>query len=430
MAGTSVDRTGFLCAFGSCSMRGVDAKRSWASARLGWPPPARLAPTPTPTASTPVAPTQSRSPEVRPATSVLQVSTREMPYLRDHCFFRQRADWPDEDDRWPVVPGTTIVQHMVDIAEKANPGLVVTVVEEVRLLEWLPATPPVEVTVEVSVAGPDLLEIRFGRYARARLRLAVRFPAAPARWPMSPERRPDVTAEYLYEGRMMFHGTQFRGVTDLSGMAEQHVRGTITTPSAPGALLDNFGQLFGAWIIVQHPERSHVLPVQIDSIQWFGRQPGPGTPVECLVRILSVSDSWVACEAQLTMDGRVLAQIGGWRDRRFDQDRRAQAAQCYPEYEAISSQDPAGWSLASRTWNDQSTQMFVMRTYLGAAERETYAGYPAEEQGDWLLLRIAVKDAVRRRLWDRAEAGAIFPAELQVEDAGPGEVRAAPTGQC
>ncbi|MBY8854032.1 hypothetical protein K7G98_39715, partial [Saccharothrix sp. MB29] len=40
------------------------------------------------------------------APRVLRIDLADMPYLRDHCFFRQRPGWPDDADRWPVVPAT------------------------------------------------------------------------------------------------------------------------------------------------------------------------------------------------------------------------------------------------------------------------------------------------------------------------------------
>ncbi|MYZ14967.1 hypothetical protein GT038_16465, partial [Streptomyces sp. SID337] len=40
----------------------------------------------------------------------------------------------------------------------------------------------------------------------------------------------------------------YQGVTELTGIGDHHVRGTNTTPAAPGALLDNVGQLLGRWI--------------------------------------------------------------------------------------------------------------------------------------------------------------------------------------
>ncbi|MBP8539938.1 acyltransferase domain-containing protein, partial [Streptomyces sp. MK37H] len=83
-----------------------------------------------------------------PHTHDLRVSTETMPYLRDHCFFPQRPGWPDEPDRWPVVPATTIVQHLMDTAERtAGNNLVAVAVHGARFDQWVTASPPTTVQV-------------------------------------------------------------------------------------------------------------------------------------------------------------------------------------------------------------------------------------------------------------------------------------------
>jgi phosphopantetheinyl transferase len=56
-----------------------------------------------------------------------------------------------------------------------------------------------------------------------------------------------------------------------------------------------------------------------------------------------------------------------------------------------------------------------MRNQLGGIERKQYDRHPPRGKRQWLLGRIAVKDAVRRWLWDSG-AGDIYPAEIQVHN--------------
>ncbi|WP_209439006.1 type I polyketide synthase, partial [Streptomyces durhamensis] len=101
----------------------------------------------TPSAAAP-APTGPTGPTI-----TVHVSPRTMPYLLDHCFFPQRPGWPDVEDRWPVVPATTIVQHMMDAAETAAPGLRAIAVHEARFDRWLTATPPTDLQITVTPAS-------------------------------------------------------------------------------------------------------------------------------------------------------------------------------------------------------------------------------------------------------------------------------------
>jgi acyl transferase domain-containing protein/phosphopantetheinyl transferase len=362
------------------------------------------------------------APQTRPTAApcardtVLRISTETMPYLRDHCFFFQREDWPDEDDRWPVVPAATLIQHMIDVAEQTMPGRHARAVHDVRLHRWLVAVPPVDVPVTAVAEGPDRVRVSLGQYCQAVVELGTRLPDAPPReWSVDPsaERVPDITAEELYRQRWMFHGPHFQGVTELSAVGERHLRGVITTPEAPGGLLDNVGQLLGYWVKSTERARPVVFPWRMRQIRFFGPYPAPGTSLDCTVRIRSVSDTTVEADMELTHNGRLWARLDGWQDYRFDVDADADAVQRFPEHQTLSRFRSGGWALLFERWSGVSSRDIVMRIYLGAAERADYDRCSPRVRRQWLLGRIAVKDAVRRWLWDHG-CGPIFPAEIRV----------------
>ncbi|MFJ9567806.1 beta-ketoacyl synthase N-terminal-like domain-containing protein [Streptomyces fuscichromogenes] len=373
---------------------------------------------PAPTAPRPAA---LQPPAVRPApaasrTTTLQVSPEAMPHLLDHCFFPQRPDWPDTEDRWPVVPATTIVQHMTDAAEDAT-GLRAVAVHGARFDRWLTATPPVDVPVAVTPERPGRFSVTFGPTARAVIELAPRYPAPPAAPapPPTPERTPDHTAAELYSERWMFHGPAFQGVTELTAIGDRHVRGVITTPTAPGALLDNVGQILGYWIMATRTERTVVFPVQMREMRFHGPHPAPGTEVGCLVRITSLTDTVLEADVELTVGDRVWARIDGWQDRRFDNDPHTRPVERFPERNTLSEARPGGWTLLHERWPDLASRELIMRNSLGGAERSEYAARPPRGRRQWLLGRIAAKDAVRQLLWQHGE-GPVFPAELRVRN--------------
>ncbi|MGA5037280.1 beta-ketoacyl synthase N-terminal-like domain-containing protein [Streptomyces capoamus] len=351
-------------------------------------------------------------------TTTLHVSARSMPHLLDHCFFPQRPGWPDLEDRWPVVPATTIVRHMMDAAETAAPGLRAVAVHGARFDRWLTAEPPVDVPVTVAPDPDrpgDRVTVTFGPTARAVVELAPHHPAPPPPGvlPAGPERVPDHTAAQLYRDRWMFHGPGFQGLSELTALGERHVRGVITTPAAPGALLDNVGQLLGYWIMATRTERTVVFPVQLGEARFHGPHPEPGTRVHCLLRITSLTDTVLEADAELTVGGRVWARLTGWQDRRFDNDPTTRPVERFPERHTLSTALPGGWTLVHERWPDLASRELIMRNSLGGAERAAYAERPPRGRRQWLLGRIAVKDAVRHRLWQQGE-GPVFPAELRV----------------
>jgi phosphopantetheinyl transferase (holo-ACP synthase) len=213
----------------------------------------------------------------------------------------------------------------------------------------------------------------------------------------------------------MFHGPAFQGVTELTAIGESHVRGVITTPPAPGALLDNVGQLLGYWIMATRTERTVVFPVQMRHMRFYGPHPRPGTDVECLVRITSLTDTLLEADVQLVVAGEVWAELTGWQDRRFDNDPQTRPVERFPERNTLSQARPGGWSLLHERWPDLASRDLIMRNSLSGAERSEYERHAPRGRRQWLLGRIAAKDAVRQWLWDHGE-GPVFPAEIRVRN--------------
>ncbi|MBH1932965.1 polyketide synthase dehydratase domain-containing protein [Streptomyces sp. AV19] len=353
---------------------------------------------------------------------VVEADADHMPYLLDHCFYRQRPGWPELADRWPVVPATTIVQLLLDAVGAAGTPVAV---RDARFLEWAVASPPVAVELTVT-AGQDRdgwHRAAFGRYARADIRTAADHPEPPVPWACDgPEAAPSVSAREMYERRWMFHGPRFQGVTDIVALGERHVRAVLTCLDAPGALLDNVGQLLGYWLMATGVERVDVLPVGVREIVLHGPRPSCGSRVACDLRITRITDRLVEADAQLVHEGRVWAGIRGWRERRFDSNPTTLAVQRKSDRHTLSAPQPGGWQLVFDHWPDPFSLELMMRCQLAGEERAAYASRPMQGRRQWLLGRIAAKDAVRRHLWGHGE-GPVFPGEVRVRNEPSGRPR-------
>lgn len=395
------------------------------------PPAPRSGPTaPSPAASSPAVPPSAppppavvRAPDLATVPAALRIDVARMPYLLDHCFFRQRPGWPDEADRWPIVPATTVIDHLVRIAEQAVPAPAadgarrVAAVHGVRLQRWIEAMPASDVPVSVRRRGPDRIEVGLTGFAGAEVEFASGPAAPPAVWPVDKagERVPALTAEQLYSERWMFHGPAFQGVTELTAIGDRHVRGVLTAPGAPGALFDNVGQLLGYWIMATLTERTTVFPVGMTRIDFYGPEPAAGTALDCHIRLREVTPITVTADIQLVHAGRVWAACTGWTDRRFDTDPGIRLVDRFPGRNTLSQARPEGWQLVHERWPDLATRDLIMRNMLGGAERDRYASRPPTRRRGHLLGRIAAKDAVRRLLWAEG-AGDIYPAEIALHN--------------
>jgi phosphopantetheinyl transferase len=345
-----------------------------------------------------------------------------MPYLADHCFYRQPDGWPEPADRYPVVPLTTVLELMADAARALRPGRTVVGVRDVRALRWLAVAPPVTVTTSASLSPDGNVTVVLDGYARGTVLLADGYPAPPdgPDRPLRGDYPCEVTAATLYGDRWMFHGPQFQGVAELGPIGDDGIRGVLAASSAPGALLDNAGQLLGFWIMKRMSRNRLAYPAAVEQVRWYGPQPGPGEQTSCTVRIVSVTATEVVADLELRrMDGRLWARIDLWRARRFDTDDVTWPVFLFPERNRIAQRQPGGWYLVRDRWPDPATRELFMRRYLSAAERTDYQRRTPRAARQWLLGRIAVKDAVRQRLWD-AGAGPTFPIEVTVSNDSSG----------
>jgi hypothetical protein len=220
--------------------------------------------------------------------------------------------------------------------------------------------------------------------------------------PLQDGRPCPVQPHEFYRDRWMFHGPRYQGVAELGPIAEGGMDGVLVALDAPGALLDNAGQLMGFWVLVHTSEDRFAFPFQIERIEWFGAEPPAGTRVHCAVRVDSLAESSVRARLELRVDGRLLARVRGWEDRRFETTERSWDVFMRPQTALLA----------------EPGRELVMRRYLAAQEREEYAGVPLNAQNEWLLERIAAKDAVRRWLFEH-ERGPVYPQQVRVRP-GPG----------
>ncbi|MFJ4780066.1 beta-ketoacyl synthase N-terminal-like domain-containing protein [Streptomyces sp. NPDC088762] len=350
-------------------------------------------------------------------THTLHLSLAALPYVRDHCVYLQPDGWPEDSDRFPVVPMTTMLELAADAARRyAPPGLAVVGYEDVRALRWLPVEPAVDIEATVRGDGPGRYRVGLGEYASVVVLLGDRYgqPPAPDTTPLRDPGPAPVSAEALYRDRWMFHGPRFAAVHEVRTVGSDGIQGVLRALPDPGALLDAAGQLFGHWMQLRLPVDRLVFPATVDRIRYSGPPPAPQELVSATARIREVHDVTVRGDVELRRaGGEVWALIEGWTYRRFGADERVWPMKFTPEVCGIGEPQPAGWCLARRRWSDPASQELVMRRYLGAAERAVYERLSPRARAPWLLGRIAAKDALRHLLWD-AGAGPVFPAEVPI----------------
>ena len=390
------------------------------------------APAPAVTApAAPPAPAPAAPPPAAPAvpgavgtvrTTVLRAGLDTMPYLMDHAFNPQPAGWPQVADFNPVVPAATIMQHMIDAVQASFPGMRVLEVAHARFLTWVLVVPPVDVDIHVKRVASGQFDVAFGGYARATIHAAARYPDPPPVWHEDPatEHPSPLSVADMYARRVMFHGPQYRGVEAVHAVSDRHIRGRLRAPVPPGALLDSGLQLIGNWTHVTLPSRNVMFPTSFGSIRYYGPTPSPGTEVECVTRIHTVTERSVVGNIQYAAGGRVWAEVTDCTTRRFDSHPRSRAAETAPGHNAFAVRQPEGWVASFDYWPDPASQNSIVSLVLGADGYAEYDRQPVVSRKGWLLSRLAVKDVVRYHLWDQDPDREVFPIEVSVSDGADG----------
>jgi hypothetical protein len=215
----------------------------------------------------------------------------------------------------------------------------------------------------------------------------------------------------------MFHGPAYQGLAELHGIGERHIRGDLVVPPAPGALLDNIGQLLGCWLMATQSDGLLAFPRSIGRITWHRTEPGPGARVSALAAVRLPRPDILEMDAEVVHDGRVVVRIERWQDVRFPCDRAAHLVYAFPDRHRLSDEHEGGWTSVTDRWPGVAARDIYAGIYLNAEERAAFITCPPQRQRGWLLERIAIKDAVRVRL---AADGvdAVYPAEIHVHEDG------------
>ena len=287
-----------------------------------------------------------------------RVSVESHPYLLDHCFYRQPTGWLEVSDRYPVVPMTLSLQWLCDAAEKVAGGQPVRVLEEVRALRWLAVAPPVEIVLRAQAPELGRTAVSLDGYAQATAVLGEAGDKAIGRWlPPPPLEAPTalpIQVENLYRDRWMFHGPSYQGVHKLLGWGPDGIDGDLVVPEAPGALLDNAGQLFGLWVMLRTEVDRLALPVKLDRVELFGPAPRPGDIVHCAVRIHRLHRSRSPGKS-LALAGRrppLLPHHSAGRTVASTATPRLWEVLRWPERELLALPRPRGYLLVTDAWRN------------------------------------------------------------------------------
>lgn len=368
----------------------------------------------------------------------------------------------------PVVPLTISMEMVAEVTALLVPGKVVTGMRELRAYRWITLErgqvtlelaakikASTESAVEVNVQMHEVKEDEGTETARvgpvlveATVLFGGGYPEAPPAkdLPLRGGRPSRWTPDRLYaEG--MFHGPTLQGVTSVDRWGEDGAQATLSvlpreglfrsTPDpvflADPVLLDAVGQLVGYWAAEHLETGFNVFPYRLEALSLYGPALPVGTRMRCRARCALFGEHGVRSDFEVVgADGRLWARLTGWEDRRFELPSAFYRLRIAPrdatlgrpwlapiapfsstkylECCRIDGFSPEFFEAHTGIW-----QQVLAHLVLSRCEREVWRGLngPPKRRTEWLLGRVAAKDAVRLYL-KRRYGMAICPADVEI----------------
>lgn len=379
--------------------------------------------------------------------ALCQLDLSEDIFLKDHTLGRSISLEDNELLALPIVPLTISMEILAEAAAYLLPDQKVVGMRNVRAYRWI-LLEETSVTLQVVAArkpAPNDQEVEVylreaddgttAKYSKTpiiegTIVFASTYPSPPEAPPDTPPtKRPSRwTPDQLYtEG--MFHGPTFRAVISVDYSGKNNTVATLQAlPTSqlfrsspdPGfvaepIILDAAGQLVGFWAM-EHLETGFVVfPFRLEALNLYGPPLHSPEKAQCQASIELIDGRCVRSNIDIIgPDRRLRLQLVGWEDKRFDLPGHFYRFLLSPRDVALSE----SWTTPLNGFQEREAfqccrvmgfpdeffelhgelwEKVLAHLILGRTERQIWRRMkgPKKRRVEWLLGRIAVKDAVR-----------------------------------
>lgn len=381
----------------------------------------------------------------------------------------------------PVVPMTFSLELMAEAARLLSPGLVVTAIRNVQLVQWLAfdedLPPTIELTARIVQSDETSaeLEVRISDLgflgeepktgvkgdltAVATVEMRDRYPTPPPveDFPLTGERPCYISLDVLYKN--LFHGELFQGVVSLDRFGEEGIQGQVRVLPRENIFRSNPDPQFvldpvlmdvgmhplAGWHLEQPDQSGRILlPYELGEIRFFGPRPEVDTEMTSRGRIEHESsrrfthsvefvgpNNRMWCTMERLKYWRFYLPFGefnfhGPKHDYFLSDNWSEAIADFEEKESACCVG----LLPPRDLEAPGMMLASARVTLTAEELQTFRrlDLPDAKKSEWLFGRMAAKDAVRI-LWRQRIGERTVPADIAIDPDELGKPIASPVGQ-
>jgi 3-oxoacyl-(acyl-carrier-protein) synthase/phosphopantetheinyl transferase/malonyl CoA-acyl carrier protein transacylase len=363
--------------------------------------------------TSPAAPPLVVTPVRMPFTKAMDITLENCPYLVDHSLLRQPKGWPCVDDMDPVIPMTMIFEMFGEIAAEQAPAERVHKILNIKVFQWMNVAKPFRETITGEWKAEHLVYLNLERFANAEVLLNTE-PVTPAgrNFDIGESLNIDRTATQIYEEHM-FHGPGYQGIRKLTKVGEKGITGIIEGGSGKGSLLDNAGQLFGLWLQLTLTKDRIAFPVKIQEIEFFGEMMDQQGTFECTCLLTELNDEFATADFVMKRDNQVWAIVTGWQNRRLEIDEALWKVSMSPLHNRLSEEVAPGVFLFHNAYTRVVSWDFILKRYFNQEEKKHHLSLLPNKRKEWIISRVAVKDAVRNLLSQQKNA-ACYPISFEI----------------
>jgi acyl transferase domain-containing protein/phosphopantetheinyl transferase len=387
-------------------------------------------------------------------TALRELSLENDLYLRDHALGGQVSFTCPELRPLIVLPLTMSMEILAEAAAALMPAKVLVGMRGVQARHWIQVDDS-PAHLQISARRTNSLnevsvQVRTEKNAvpviEGIMLFGTEYPVPPKKSasPLTAERTSRLATADLYDGRLMFHGPCFQGVTSIDRSGENGVIGQLRTlptgnmiRSVPSpnfvtdpVVLDAAGQLVGFWAAEYLQSGFVVFPYHLEQLRIYGPNRPAGEQLTCRVSLQLKGNDGIRSDIEIAgADGAVWMQLEGWADRRFSPPPRFHRAWTNPR-EAMMSEpwqtplaDVRGkgdfecctlkslFEPGGSLWKDLWASLVLTRQ-----ERNDFAErqQPEPLQMEWLTGRTVAKDAVRSFL-RKYHGMDLLPADVEIK---------------
>ncbi len=366
----------------------------------------------------------------------------EAVFLHHHTIGRKVSATDDNLTALPVMPLTMSMEILAEAASILVPDKVLIGMNDIRAYRWIAFEQPSvslkikafrkpgtnEVKAEICIAEEKEPATK-NPLLEGVLVFADNYPPAPAVEPftLQGERASRWTPEALY-AKGMFHGPCWQGVQSVDLWGEDGTTATFKVLPTDGffqsnkspqfitdpVVLDAAGQVVGFWTMEHLEDNVLVFPYRAKRLRIFCPRPSVNQAVGCRARIRLMDFNRVSSDIDMiNAAGDLWMRLEEWEDKRFDLPPAVLQFLLSP----LTVMPSETWKKPVALWENSSLyhccrlerlftgdddfwKIVFSHLILNHKERQAFSnlGKSNTRQVQWLMGRLAAKDAVRKML--------------------------------